>query len=65
MPTINEKAFVSYLADNFEKLNVLNKQLQGKNKILLMQNKRYLTLFYLSNYVKNTFLAKILISFIH
>ncbi|GFT99452.1 SCAN domain-containing protein 3 [Trichonephila clavipes] len=30
--TIDGKAFVSYLADIFEKLNVLNKQLQGTNK---------------------------------
>ncbi|CAH2108909.1 unnamed protein product [Euphydryas editha] len=33
--TINGKAFVSYLADIFEKLNILNKQLQGPNKTLV------------------------------
>ena len=30
--TINGKAFVSYLADIFKKLNVLNKQFQGTDK---------------------------------
>jgi len=33
--TIDGKAYVSYLADIFEKLNVLNKQLQGPNKTLV------------------------------
>ncbi|GFW28208.1 protein ZBED8 [Trichonephila clavipes] len=33
--TIDGKAFVSYLADIFEKLNTLNKQLQGTNKTLV------------------------------
>ncbi|GFW93852.1 SCAN domain-containing protein 3 [Trichonephila clavipes] len=33
--TIDGKAFVSYLADIFEKLNLLNKQLQGTNKTLV------------------------------
>ncbi|XP_038656942.1 zinc finger BED domain-containing protein 5-like [Scyliorhinus canicula] len=33
--TVDGKAFVSYLADIFEKLNVLNKQLQGTNKTLV------------------------------
>lgn len=33
--TIDDKAFVSYLADIFEKLNMLNKQLQGANKTLV------------------------------
>ncbi|GFU06561.1 hypothetical protein TNCV_3404631 [Trichonephila clavipes] len=33
--TIDDKAFVSYLADIFEKLNILNQQLQGTNKILV------------------------------
>ncbi|GFW85386.1 SCAN domain-containing protein 3 [Trichonephila clavipes] len=33
--TIDGKAFVSYLADIFEKLNILNKQLQGTNKTLV------------------------------
>ena len=33
--TIDEKAFLSYLTDIFEKLNVLNKQLQGTNKTLV------------------------------
>ncbi|GFT40208.1 protein ZBED8 [Nephila pilipes] len=33
--TIDGKAFVSYLADIFEKLNILNKQLQGLNKTLV------------------------------
>lgn len=33
--TTDGKAFVSYLADIFEKLNVLNKQLQGTNKTLV------------------------------
>jgi hypothetical protein len=33
--TINGKAFVSYVADIFEKLNLLNNQLQGTNKTLV------------------------------
>ncbi|XP_036357568.1 MAM and LDL-receptor class A domain-containing protein 2-like [Octopus sinensis] len=33
--TIDGKAFVSYLTDSFEKLNMLNKQLQGSNKTLM------------------------------
>ncbi|CAK9816137.1 SCAN domain-containing protein 3 [Anthophora plagiata] len=33
--TIDGKAFVSYLADIFEKLNILDKQLQGTNKTLV------------------------------
>ncbi|XP_038674126.1 protein ZBED8-like [Scyliorhinus canicula] len=33
--TVDGKAVVSYLADIFEKLNVLNKQLQGTNKTLV------------------------------
>ncbi|GFV86800.1 SCAN domain-containing protein 3 [Trichonephila clavipes] len=33
--TIDGKAFVSYLADIFEKLSILNKQLQGTNKTLV------------------------------
>ncbi|XP_023238193.1 SCAN domain-containing protein 3-like [Centruroides sculpturatus] len=33
--TTNGKAYVSYLADIFEKLNLLNKQLQGPNKTLV------------------------------
>ncbi|GFT35103.1 uncharacterized protein TNCV_2585781 [Trichonephila clavipes] len=33
--TIDGKAFVSYLADIFETLNILNKQLQGTNKTLV------------------------------
>ncbi|GFT94395.1 protein ZBED8 [Trichonephila clavipes] len=33
--TIDGKAYVSYLADIFEKLNILNKQLQGTNKTLV------------------------------
>ena len=35
LQTVDGKAFVSYLADIFEKLNVLNKQLQGANKTLV------------------------------
>ncbi|GFT72064.1 SCAN domain-containing protein 3 [Trichonephila clavipes] len=33
--TIDGKTFVNYLADIFEKLNILNKQLQGTNKTLV------------------------------
>ncbi|GFX20645.1 protein FAM200A [Trichonephila clavipes] len=33
--TIDGKAFVSYLTDIFEKLNILSKQLQGTNKTLV------------------------------
>ncbi len=33
--TVDGKAFVSYLTDIFEKLNMLNKQLQGKNMTLV------------------------------
>ncbi|XP_067124764.1 zinc finger BED domain-containing protein 5-like [Centruroides vittatus] len=33
--TTNGKAYVSYLADIFEKLNILNKQLQGPSKTLV------------------------------
>lgn len=33
--TVDGKAFVSYLADIFEKLNILNQQLQGANKTLV------------------------------
>lgn len=33
--TVDGKAFMSYLADIFEKLNMLNKQLQGTNKTLV------------------------------
>ncbi|GFX23292.1 SCAN domain-containing protein 3 [Trichonephila clavipes] len=33
--TIDGKSFVNYLADMFEKLNTLNKQLQGTNKTLV------------------------------
>ena len=32
---VGGKAFVSYLADIFEKLNILNKQLQAINKTLV------------------------------
>lgn len=34
--TIDYKAFVSSLANIFEKLNILNKQFQGTNKILVL-----------------------------
>lgn len=30
-----EKRYLCYLADIFEKLNMLNKQLQGRNKLLI------------------------------
>ncbi|GFV82457.1 SCAN domain-containing protein 3 [Trichonephila clavipes] len=44
--TIDGKAFVSYLADILEKLNILNKQLQGTNKTLIsMQKRRYLVYY--------------------
>ena len=33
--TVDGKALVSYLADIFEKLNVLNKELQGANMTLV------------------------------
>lgn len=33
--TIDGKVFASYLADIFEKLNILNKQRQGTNKTLV------------------------------
>ena len=33
--TVGGKALVSYLADIFEKLNVLNKELQGANMTLV------------------------------
>ncbi|CAH1099092.1 unnamed protein product [Psylliodes chrysocephalus] len=35
LSTVDGKAYVSYLADIFEKLNILNSQLQGKNKTLV------------------------------
>ncbi len=35
LQTPDNKAFLYYLTDVFEKLNTLNKQLQGKNKLLL------------------------------
>jgi hypothetical protein len=35
LSSIDGKAFVSYLADIFEKLNILNNQLQGSNKTLV------------------------------
>ncbi|GFU31809.1 SCAN domain-containing protein 3 [Nephila pilipes] len=40
--TIDGKAFVSYLFDIFEKLNILNKQLQDQIKHSSMQKQRYL-----------------------
>jgi len=33
MLTIDDKAFVTYLADFFKKLNILNNQLQGAKKL--------------------------------
>ncbi|XP_065668171.1 SCAN domain-containing protein 3-like [Hydra vulgaris] len=33
--TINSKAYLSYLTDIFEKLNILNKEIQGTNKTLV------------------------------
>ena len=33
--TIDSKAYLSYLTDIFEKLNILNKELQGTNKTLV------------------------------
>jgi hypothetical protein len=35
LQTFDGQAFVSYLTDIFEKLNMLNKQLQGANKTLV------------------------------
>jgi hypothetical protein len=35
LQTADGQAFVSYLTDIFEKLNMLNKQLQGANKTLV------------------------------
>jgi roadblock/LC7 domain-containing protein len=35
LQTVDDQAFVSYLTDIFEKLNVLNKQLQGANKTVV------------------------------
>jgi hypothetical protein len=35
LSSIDGKAFISYLEDIFEKLNILNKQLQGSNKTLV------------------------------
>ncbi|GFS51518.1 uncharacterized protein TNCV_549581 [Trichonephila clavipes] len=35
LKTVDGKVFVSYLKDIFEKLNLLNKKLQGSNKTLL------------------------------
>jgi hypothetical protein len=35
LQTLDAEAFVSYLTDIFEKLNMLNKQLQGKSKALV------------------------------
>ena len=36
--TVDGKAFVSYLSDIFEKLDVLNKKLQGTNMTLVNSN---------------------------
>ena len=36
--TSDGKAFVSYLADIFEKLNILNKELQGSKETLADEN---------------------------
>lgn len=35
LQTVDGQAFISYLTDIFEKLNILNKQLQGANKTLV------------------------------
>ena len=44
--TADSEAFVSYLADIFEKLNMLNNHLQATSKTLILLQK---------NYVKNMF----------
>ena len=56
------KAFASYLVDIFEKLNILNKQLQGTNKTLVNAKAKifgfssfielYQTYIYIKNFEK-------------
>ncbi|XP_071035371.1 protein FAM200A-like [Parasteatoda tepidariorum] len=53
--TVEGKAFVSYLADVSEKLNILNKQLQGTNKTLVDTKTKifgFITLIVLSLKIK-------------
>ena len=60
--TVDGKALVSYLADIFEKINVLNKELQGTTMTLV--NSKYLALCPFWNYHKKIFLSKNLNNFI-
>ena len=52
--TVDDKALVSYLADIFEILNDLNKELQGTN--MTIQRPSYLALYHFWNYPKKIFM---------
>ncbi|GFW51603.1 SCAN domain-containing protein 3 [Trichonephila clavipes] len=61
--TTDGKAFVSYLADIFEKLNILNKQLQGTNKTFVDAKAKifgFITNIELYIYVRNILTTKTL-----
>lgn len=45
---MNDKTFMSYLVDIFEKLNILNKHLQETNKTLIQANDNLVSLHYLT-----------------
>ncbi|GFU80130.1 SCAN domain-containing protein 3 [Trichonephila clavipes] len=56
--TIDCKAFVSYLADIFEKLNIIISNFKEQIKLLSMQKRRYLVLLPISSYVRNILTTK-------
>ena len=62
--TIDSKAYLSYLTDIFEKLNILIKNIKEQIKLLSMQKRRFLVLLRLLNYLKKTFTKNNLKSFI-
>ena len=62
--TVDGKAFISYLAYIFEKLNMLNKQLQGTYRTLVDTMAKIFGFITYLEYVKRMFLPKILTSFI-
>ena len=56
--TVDGNALVSYLADLFEKLNVLNKELQGPNMTLVNSNANILGFILLYRIIHRKYLCK-------
>ncbi|GFU58289.1 SCAN domain-containing protein 3 [Trichonephila clavipes] len=64
LKTVDGKVFVSYLTDIFEKLNLLNKQLQRSNKTLVDAKTKIFGFVTFIEVCQKIFPTKILTSFI-